>query len=190
MARGGRSTVTPGGEHPPAAVATSAPAPAGVEASGRPGLAFHEIDGKDARDRADKPSRSRSEDYLNDAVGSLWYIGDADSSRVPGDEMKWVPWLMPRAGGAGLRFTCTRYYWHKRVAVDFPRDAQEAKLCEAKRTVLRGLGIAYVCIGYGESLTPDQVAEKIAAEWVAIEGMKSVPALPAPDAAVATAGAN
>lgn len=150
-----------GGDFPPAASAVLAVAQQTVEEK-KDVLLFKEVDAVDARERSDKPVRERMADWLNEAVGENRFIGNAS---MHGWNRK--------HGSASMRFAVTRFYFHKRVAVDFPRSHQDVKVIEQKRDCLRLLGIVYVAIMPNESLLIEQVMERIDTEREAM--LKQVP---------------
>lgn len=150
----GTETGRAGGEFPPAASAVLAAPQNTVEEAKQP-LTFAEVDHIDARDRTDKPVRERMADDLNEAVGENRFIVNASMHG----------WYRLRGT---LRFSVTRFYFHKRVAIDFPRSFQDVTIVEQKRDVLRALGIVYVAIMPGESLSPEQVQKRIRDEKLLI----------------------
>lgn len=153
---GAQATRRAGGEHPPAAAALLAPAQA-VELEDRKPLTFDAVDKVDQREKEDRYLRRPTEDWLNEAVGMHKYILNASMGG----------WVRAKTG---LTFAVTRFYWHKKVAVDFPRVMGEVTVVEEKRQVLRRLGIAYVAIMPNESLTIEQVQERIESERAIIAG--------------------
>jgi len=144
-----------GGDNPPAAHA--GPVTAAPEVEKRP-LTFEEVDKTpDSREKMDKPSRPRSEDFLNDAVGTPYYI-------LNGNQHGWT-----YPGPRGRTFAVTRFYWHQKVAIDFPRTMLDVEDVKAKAAILKALGVAYVAILPNESLTIETVQARIAEARKAIE---------------------
>lgn len=152
----GTSEERAGGEFPPAASAVLA-APKKTVEDAKPVVTFANID--EVRERSDKPVRERDEDWLNEAIQENRYVLNASMHG----------WYRMRGQ---LRFSVTRFYPRHRIAVDFPRQHENVKVVEEKRDVLRNLGIVYVAILFGESLTPETVLERIDAERAAIEDLQ------------------
>jgi hypothetical protein len=103
----------------------------------------------DARERAEKVI-VRRDDLVNEAVGSEFYLLNGS----------WGDWQFP----SGRRFAVTRYYRPVRIAVDFPVNETDQALSEFKRQALRSLGIAYVCVPLGKSLSIEQIRDAVASE--------------------------
>ncbi len=107
---------------------------------------------EDKRDATDKYERRRKREPepLNDAVGSsLVAYGWSKST-----------WTLKK-GNAFQEFIVTRFYPTKSVAIDFPVDDEEAKLCGEKRAKLHEFGIAYVAIMPGKNMTTAEIIEAI-----------------------------
>jgi len=124
----------------------------------------------DARERAERdPRKYREPDYVNEAVGAATY-------RVNYGESAWKL-------EDGREFMVTRYYQHKRIVVDYCRNPKEELLVPRKRAVMRKLGIAYIALPCGASLTLSEMRKAIDNERKAIaEANQPAPAAKAPEA--------
>lgn len=163
----------PGGEAPavppvsdannptlPAAAAVIAPTSSPHQAENEQSSVVSDFEADEVkRDAKDKPPlKRRSPDAINNVIGS--HIVAYNGGRAT--------WKLK----SGIEFSVTRYYPTKGVAIDFPVDDAEQATCAEKRAKLHELGVVYVCIELGMSMTTADIVLAVEREQKLLSARK------------------
>jgi hypothetical protein len=154
-----------GGEFPPAASVAPASGPALVnKADDNAPESFDDSFVK--KDQLTEKRPQRRLDPIDEAVGSsFWVLNGSEGSWTvkpkKGSQIKMPNGTISRTAHP---FTATRWYIHKRIAIDFPLTDTEADFFLLKREVLRKLGVTAVCVPPRDALSGPELRDAISAE--------------------------